>query len=309
MIRNWLAMAALASLQILLHAASPCHAGDSDAAIRVNVGFVEVCVTVRDARGRYVEGLSKESFRVYDEGEPQRIASFQDFERELTCTIVLDTTGSMRTCLPVIKNAVMQLIDRLRPGDLFGVYSFNSSVRLVQDFTRDKPAAKRAVLRLQAGGATALYDTIAEVSRGLEDRKGKVAVVVFTDGNDNVSLLTLSSAVERVRGMGMPLYVVAQGEALQDSKLLDQLHLLTKTTGGACYAIRRSSEVEKVFSDISQDLRNTYMLAYYAPSAETSTWRRIRVEIPALKDATIRSRDGYVPRTQNRKSLLNGYLP
>ncbi len=301
MTRTSITMAILASLQIIACVARPCHSEDADRAIRVNVGLVEVCATVKDAHGRYVEGLSKESFRVYDDGELQQITSFQNFEGEICCAIVLDTTGSMQACLPVIKNAVMELIDRLRPSDLFGIYSFNSSVRLVQEFTHDKAAAKRAVLRLQAGGATALYDAISQVSRGLEDHKGKVAVIVFTDGADNISSLSVSSAVERAKRLGMPVYAVAQGEALRNSKLLDQLHMLAKTTGGASYAIKCSRDVEQVFSDISRDLRNTYMLAYYAPPAETSAWRRIQVSIPSLKEATIRTKEGYVPRIQNRE--------
>jgi VWFA-related protein len=251
---------------------------------------------VKDARGHYVGGLSEESFRVYDNNQLQEIVSFQNFSGEFACAIVLDTTGSMQEALPVLKNAVMELIDRFRPGDLFGLYSFNSGVRQIQEFTHDRAAAKRAVLRLQPGGATALFDTISQVSRGLEDRKGKVAVIVFTDGDDNASALTINSAVERVKRLGMPVYTVAQGEALRNRKLLDQLQSLASMTGGASYSVRHSNDVDQVFSDISRDLQNTYMLAYYAPPAKGSAWRRIQVTIPSLNEATIRTKQGYIPK-------------
>lgn len=285
----------LACLQVVVFGPRPCQAQDLVDAIRVSVGYVEVCATVKDANGRYIGGLREEDFRVYENGDLQEVTSFQNFSGEMTCAIVMDVTGSMQESLPSIKNAVMQLIDRFRPEDLFGIYSFNYSVRQVHEFTHDKIAAKRAVLRLQPGGSTALFDTISQVGRTLDERKGKVAVIVFTDGCDNASSLTVSAAVERMKRLGMPLYAIAQGEALRSRKLLDQLRSLAATTGGASYSVRSPRDIEEVFAAISQDLHNTYMLAYYAQPSKPA-WRKIQISIPSLKDAVIRTKQGYLSR-------------
>jgi Ca-activated chloride channel homolog len=286
----------LLTAMILLQAQGlPGRPGNAQQVIRADVRLVEVFATVTE-RGRPVRGLTAADFRVSDNGQPQKIISFGNQSTEMACAIVLDTTGSMNEALPLVKNAVMQLIDKFRPEDSFAVYSFNVRLDVVQEFTSDKTAAKKAVLGLTTGGPTALFDAVLQVTRALDQHKGKMALVVFTDGNDNASALTMASAVERVKKVGVPLYAVAQGEALHKHKLVEQLQFMAATTGGACYEVKKSSQIERVFADISNDLQNTYLLAYEAPAADSPAWRKIEVTTPGLKSAAVRAKLGYYPR-------------
>ena len=95
------------------------------------------------------------------------------------------------------------------------VYAFNAAVTELQPFTTDKRAAERAVLRAHALGGTALYDALVRVNRDLAARTGKKAIVVFTDGDDNLSTLTAEIAIARAKAAGAPIYTIAQGEALR----------------------------------------------------------------------------------------------
>ena len=130
--------------------------------IRVQVHLVEVYASVFDHKGQYVEGLGRDSFQVFEDGKPQQITNFEADTGKLACAILLDTTGSMAEALPRVKNSIMKLIDVLGSGDEVAVYTFDKRLVVRQEFTTDKAAAKRAVLRTRAEGQTALFDALSE---------------------------------------------------------------------------------------------------------------------------------------------------
>ncbi len=194
--------------------------------------MVEVQARVLDQRNRYVDVLTRDQFEVAEDGKPQRILSFEATTWDTACAILLDTTGSMSEALPVVKNAVLRFIDRLRPRGQVAVNSFSSSLRVIQDFTRDKSAAKTAVLRIRPDGMTSLFDARAGVAKDISNRPGKKAIIVFTDGNDNASVLNLASASSRAKRSGVPVYTVAQGEALRNRDSVRVLEEIARTAGG-----------------------------------------------------------------------------
>ena len=263
---------------------------------KADVRLVEVYATVVDHKGRYVSGLAREQFRVADNGRPQPIAAFESSASALSCAILLDTTGSMARAMPVVKNAILRLIDRLREGDSAAVYGFSTRLAALQDFTADKSAAKRALLATRPAGTTALFDALSNLSRDLARLGGKKVVVAFTDGADNASVLHAAAAVEGAKKAGLPVYAVAQGEALQSVALLKQLREIAQATGGRVYAVREAGEVEEVFQAISRELASTYLIAYRAPESTDGKWRSIRVTVPAYRDYRVRAKDGYLPQ-------------
>jgi Ca-activated chloride channel homolog len=207
-----------------------------------------------------------------------------------------------------VKNAALKLIGELRPIDSVAVYSFNRSVTELQPFTSDLDQAKRAVLSTQAAGETALYDALARVSRDLSGRTGKKVIVVFTDGDDNSSTLTMDTAILRVKAAGIPVYTIAQGEALGGKCLtqeqcrnpapppayVKQLADLAKVTGGESFAVRDPSEIAAVFAKVSEDLAHGYMLVFQPPAAEDHVMHPITVQVRAKGDK-VRAREGYYP--------------
>jgi len=262
---------------------------------RADVRLVEVYATVFDQRGKPVTGLTRENFVVAENGEPQTILSFESAGSALSCAILLDMTGSMSRAIPTVKNAAMRLLDRLGENDQAAIYGFSTSLRLLQGFTSDRRSAKRAVLGIQTGGGTALFDALAQVARDLSGRKGKKAIIAFTDGDDNSSFLNATAALGRLRKAGIPLYTVAEGEALRSNRLTRELVGISRMTGGLHYSARKSKEIEEIFQDISRDLNQTYMLAYSAPQSQDSRWRSIQLVVKGLKGYKIRAKEGYEP--------------
>ena len=262
---------------------------------RVDSRLVEVYATIRDAHGKYLDDLPRERFQVFDNGEPQPLVSFESDSGRLACAILIDTTGSMTAVLPVVKNSIINLIDELRDTDEVAVYSFSTALNRLQDFTTDKAAAKQSVLRARAAGETALFDAISALAREVSPRSGKKAILVFTDGADNASLLNGRNAIERSKKAGVPIYAIAEGEALQSKKLLEELKDISEMTGGQVYQARKTSEISAIFQKISADLQHIYLLAYKPPPAAAPKWRTIQLTVTGLKEARIRAKEGYLP--------------
>ncbi len=257
--------------------------------------LVEVYATIRDGDGRYLDGLTRDRFEVRDNGEMQSLTTFETNTSKVSLAILLDTTGSMTDVLPVVKNSVVRLIDALGTDDMVAIYGFANGVNRLQDFTADKAAAKQAVLRTRAAGATALFDSISEVAREVSKRSGKKAIVVFSDGLDNASMLNAKAAVQRAQKAGVPVYTIAQGEALKTKALLDELEEISDSTGALTFEAHRTKDIAEIFDHIAGDLRHTYLLAF-RPTPDTShRWHTIQLTVAGTKGAQIRAKEGYLP--------------
>ena len=274
---------------------------DADAALvegptfRASGRLVEVYTTVTDSSGHYIDDLSLDQFSVSDNGAAQKVVAFEPRSSEVSVVLLLDTTGSMYRALPALKNAALKLIGELRASDSVAVYSFSNTVHELQPFSTDHDAAKRAVLSTQADGETALYDALTRVGRDLSTRGGKKVIVVFTDGNDNSSTLTAAASIERTKAAGIPVYTIAQGDALDHPELLKQLAGISKATGAVSFAIHSPSEIAAVFEKVSADLTHGYLLVFQPAPVEDHAWRVIEVGLQRSKSYRIRARDGYYP--------------
>ncbi len=266
-----------------------------EADFKVSGRLVEVSATVTDSRGRYIDNLTRGDFTIVDDRNPQSITAFEPQSNEVSCVLLLDTTGSMQLALPALKNAALRLISELRPEDSVAVYNFSDSVTELQPFTTDKAAAKRAVLRTQAYGDTALYDALARVGQDLVGRAGKKVIVLFTDGKDNASTLNTDAAIQRAKANGVPIYTIAQGEAIGHKDLLEQLAGISKATGGEAFAIEKPSEIGRVFDKVSEDLTHGYLLSFQPPAADNPAWRPIQVTVGGPRGLKVRAREGYYP--------------
>ncbi len=267
-----------------------------DLVFRTSSRLVEAYATVTDSRGRYVDDLTADQFTLLDGQQARPLAGFESHAQPVSVALLLDTTGSMALALPALKNAALKLIGELRSEDSVAVYSFNRSVTELQPFTTDLDSAKRAVLSTQALGETALYDALARVARDLSGRAGKKVIVVFTDGDDNSSTLTTDTAILRAKATGVPLFTIAEGDALSNRNYLAQLEDLSKATGGEAFAIKDSSEIEAVFAKVSEDLAHGYLLEFEPPSGDDRAWHPISIQVKARGDKVIRAREGYYPQ-------------
>ena len=266
------------------------------ALFRASGRLVEVYATVTDSRGRYVDDLNAKDFSVVEGDHAQAITAFENHTASVSVSLLFDTTGSMQNSLPSLKAAALHLLDELRPDDSVAVYGFTESVAELQPFTTDKTAAKRAVLRAHASGSTALYDALLRVNHDLAQRTGKKVIIVFTDGDDNSSMLTADDVIQSAKTRGIPIYTIAEGEALDSLKLLGQLENISRSTGGIPFVIHKLSDIGAVFQKVSDDLMHGYLLAFQPGSSDDDhNWHPIKVVLSNSRRHQVRAREGYYP--------------
>jgi len=288
----WIAFWASASSLVI-----PALSQQPSTTLRVTTRLVEVPVTVLDSRGHYVDGLERGDFQVIENGQPKKIKYFENNAGFISCAILLDTTGSMEKALPHLKNSVIRFIDELGPDDSIAIYSFSEALAQQQKLTKDKEAAKRSVLRLRAGGNTALFDALTDVTGEISRQSGKKVVVVFTDGDDNASVLTAQAAVSRATKDGVPLFSIAEGEATDSVRLKKVLTDLSRNTGGDIYEIRTIKDIDEIFLKISTVLQHIYLITYQPPlEPDDGKWRRIEVLLGDGNKYRIRAKEGYFPK-------------
>ncbi|MBL0155683.1 MAG: VWA domain-containing protein [Bryobacterales bacterium] len=265
----------------------------AEAVFRADARLVEVHAVVTDGRGRYIDDLPRPEFSIRDEGVAQTLAAFDTNAGGISVALVLDSTLSMHAAFPALKDAALKLIGELQPRDMVAVYSFNSTVAQLQTFTQDHAAARRAVVRANVAGDTALYDALVRVSSDFAGRSGRKVIVLFTDGDDNSSAITGAMAVRRLKGAGVPVYTVAQGAAFLIPHMLKELAEISNATGALPFRIQKPNEIREVFERISADLQHGYLLAFRPSGDGGAAWRRIEVQTRSQKGYKIRGRQGY----------------
>src|ERR1700751_2743879 len=244
-----------------------------------DVKLVEVYASVIDHKGREVDGLTKDQFEIRDDGRPQPIRVFEPASGALSCALLLDTTGSMTYAMPRVRNATRKLIDSFRPDDLVGLYTFTDRLEQLQEPTTDRGAMKRAVVDLHTGGLTALFDSLTQVAIEMEKKPGKKAIIVLTDGGDNISVLNPDAAAARMKKTGIPVFVISEGEAARSDTATAVLRDLSNTTAGMMYTPNHFKEIGEVFDEIGRRARNGYLLAFVSqPEKEKSkSWHELQV--------------------------------
>ena len=289
----WISLSIAAFLPLI----APAPQQSPAATLHVTTRLVEVPTTVLDSRGHYVDGLERADFQVIENGQAQTIKYFAGNADFISCAILLDTTGSMEKALPRLKNSVVRFIDQLAPEDSVAIYSFSENLTQQQELTKDKTAAKRAVLRLHAGGRTALFDALTDVTDEISRQPGKKVVIVFTDGDDNASVLTAQSAIGRATKDGVPLFSIAEGEATESPRLKKILADVSRSTGGETYEVKDIKDIEEIFLKISTALQHIYLITYQPPlEPDNGKWRNIVVLVGDGKKYHVRAKEGYFPK-------------
>jgi Ca-activated chloride channel family protein len=272
--------------------------------IRVEVKLVNVFVNVTDANGAPVGGLTKDNFTLAEDGRPQKIAVF-DRESSVPLSIVLaiDTSGTVHKDMSIEEHAAREFIHALlRPIDRLDLMEFSSDVREVVPFTNNLHQIDSGLERLRPGPATALYDTIFLASQSLAPRSGRKVLVLITDGDDTVKGVDYPRALEQALRSEVLVYSIIDvpiaADAGRDTGGEHALITLSQETGGKHY-YAESTELEKAFQQVSDDLRTQYLLGYYPSSHSTSKdFKTISVEltgVPAAADYSLRHRTGYYP--------------
>ncbi len=296
-------------LSVTLTAAVSVHAWQRPS-FRSTLALVMLNVTVIGPGGQYVAGLSGNDFQVTEDGRLQELAYFAPANIPLSVSLVLDTSSSMDDEMALSRQAAMDFIAKLRPGDVAQIVSFDSRVEVLQTMTGDRALLIAAIQRMRAGGATALYNAVYIVLRGLakakpdtDDDVRRQVIVVLSDGEDTSSLVTFEQLLDAARRSQTAIYTVGLGleegtgprSTRQDGEF--GLRQLARETGGRLFMPRRPTDLAEVYDQIASELTSQYVLGYLSNNARSDgAWRRIAVRVagPSLQ---ARTRAGYYADT------------
>lgn len=178
------------------------------ATIRVDTDLVTLDVAVTDREGkRNNNGLRVEDFAVYEDGVRQKVSSFQSTEGPFNLVLLIDTSGSTRDDVGLMRRAALRFLDELRPQDRVAVIQFSKQVELLKDLTTDRRRIETALSSLEPGTGTSFYDalqlTLDEVLNKVEGRK---AVIALTDGVDSYGYQTYEQILPLLEKSSASLY-------------------------------------------------------------------------------------------------------
>jgi VWFA-related protein len=259
----------------------------------VDVDVVQVTVTVTNDRGEFVSGLPKSAFHVLEDGKPQTITYFASEDVPLELVIAVDISGSMATAMSKLKQAVKAFLGAVPAEHRLSAYGFNDTVfALTRKATETPEERMKAVDRLAPWGATALYDVIVSSIDTLGTRTGRKAIIVFTDGEDQGSHVTLDQVEKRLQASDVTLYMIGQGRGLEVDRLKKVMERLSDPTGGRVFAMSSIDELSSAFDTLLEELSHQYLIGYPPPGeVRDGKFHDITVRVDGHKH--VRARDGY----------------
>ena len=258
----------------------------------VTVDVVQVTAVVNDGN-RFVKGLSKDAFRIVEDGVPQTISHFSNEGSPLELVVAVDVSQSMAPHMPQLKNAVRRFLAALGPKDQVTLAAFNDHLFTLARRETVPAQRLRAVDRLAPWGGTALYDVIVRGVQLLTRQPGRRVLVVFSDGDDRTSHATIANVEAAMRSTDATLFMVALGRGSREAQLRSGIQRLITLSGGRGLFVERSDRLEEAFADIVVELSNQYLIGYQSTNTKRDGgWREIAVDLPG-SGHSVRARQGY----------------
>ena len=275
---------------LLVSALLVAAAAQSPPVFRVEVGLVRVEVGVTK-KGAPVRGLHASDFELRDNGRPQQLQPALEEETPVDAALALDMSASvMGPKLDALKDAARAFLDGLRGDEQGALLAFREEVLLLEPFTPDRLRVRRALDRAQPRGSTALCDAVYAALRLREPGPRRTAVVVFSDGIDNMSWLAAAEVVETAARSDAIVYGVAtrgRGDAKQPF-----LGDVVRATGGRLFEAASEHDLRARFLDVLSDIRSRYVLSYTPGGVDAPGWHALEVRLKRGKGEVL-ARPGY----------------
>ena len=331
--------AGLAALALALCAAAHPASGqvpggldDSGALFEVEVDLVMLNIAVTDRRGRYIQDLRPDNFRITEDGIEQSIASFGEGNaapRRVTRTgvrpvegaperearielpqaisgqlvgtnvfVLFDTSNFMYRSLVYAEDAIADFIRGLDQADSVAVYSFSRNLTRHASLSPEHDDALRGLRRSVAGDETALYNCLLLTLRDAAKVSGRKVIIVFSNGPDNASAVSPDDVGAIAEDEGVPIYVISTRELNRDPISSNAFRRITQRTGGKAYFAKTWQRQSEAFVEIREELASSYTVTYYPQPNPNRGWRNIQVELvaPQQNRLLVRTRAGYRPK-------------
>jgi Ca-activated chloride channel family protein len=293
-------------------APKPIPANPDTPVFRVDLDVTHVTVSVRDTAGHLITDLTKDDFIVAEDGRPQAVLVFGNALDGTTIDggqsgrdvlaldlgLLLDTSQSMLKELRLSKEAAVRFLDTIpRARELFTIF-FDEEIRISRYDSENQQGLFARIHELKGGGNTALYDAIATYISRVQGAPGRKTLVLFSDGEDSRSTLSLPELLDIVRSSAVTIYPIAfsggfspgSSRALKSKVFLQQM---AEMTGGQVFSPHSSRELASIYQKILDELSAQYVLGFVSTNpSHDGKFRKLRVGLKRL-GLKVRHRPGY----------------
>ncbi|HEX3969066.1 MAG TPA: VWA domain-containing protein [Edaphobacter sp.] len=307
-------------------------AQDDASRIRVSVVLVQLNVAVTDNKGNYISGLRPEDFVITEDKIPEKTATFEEGNgptrrlmdagspdgKSLTTVsdktsdaidtldaakrfaganvfILFDTSNYMYRGFVFAQDAIADFIRSLEGVSQVALYSYSRDLSRVTTLTPDRSQVLRGVRSTVAGDDAALYNGLLLTVKDAARLTGRKAIVVFSNGPDNASLVPPEDVAELAQSTGTIIYMISTQAAEAEPVSTAVFERMSKATGGKAYFSKDWQDEKQAFASIRDDLAHLYAISYYPQSNANHGWRNISVKLVGknLQKYHIRTRAGY----------------
>jgi Ca-activated chloride channel family protein len=269
----------------------------------IDAPVVLVPTTVMDRKGAIVSGLPSDAFLVAQDNVPQRITSFGEQDVPVSVGIVFDTSGSMRSVLPQAKDVVRAFLEVCNPEDEAFLYTVSNRPEKDAGFTNNFNTLVDHMVFTNAGGSTALVDTIyAALLQSRTAHHGRKALLVISDGMDNHSRYSSRELIAAAVEADIQVYSVSVYDPPRNKKPIELqeerngiffLDELTRKTGGFAVTAYGSGDINQAAARIGRAMRDQYLIGYVPENTEASgKWHALQVRLKT-SDGTAYARSGF----------------
>jgi len=272
---------------------------------KATVDLVSLNVTVVDSQNHYLTDMNEEEFSVFEDGAKQELSFFNRTSLPIALSLLMDTSASMESRLPIAQEAAIGFARKLRPQDLAQLVDFDSRVEITQDFTNNVAALEKAIRATAAGGSTSLHNALyislkelAKIKAKSQDDIRRRAIVVLSDGEDTSSLVSYEEVLDLAKRSETAIYAIGlqprdttQSKGFREAEFV--LRQFAQETGGRAFFPSRAEDLKDVYGQIADELSSQYSLGYASKNARRDGgWRRIVVQV-ARPNAVARTKRGY----------------
>jgi Ca-activated chloride channel homolog len=256
--------------------------------IRVDSNLVLIPVTVTDPLNRFVTGLDKENFRVFEDKLEQQVTQFSSEDVPLSIGVLFDASGSMGNKLEKSRQAVAQFFKTANPEDEFFLVKFGDGAELVQGFTKNLEEVQNRLMFTQSKGRTALLDALyLGLSQMKQAKNPRKALLIISDGGDNNSRYTeaeiknlVKEADVQIYGIGIYESMAARGRTPEEASGQGLLTEIAEQTGGRQYPVDNLNELPDIAGKIGVELRNQYVIGYSPQNQDRDgKYRKVQVKL------------------------------
>ncbi|HVN82576.1 MAG TPA: VWA domain-containing protein [Terriglobia bacterium] len=271
--------------------------------IKINVDLVLVNATVTDINNRFVTGLEKEHFQIFEDKVEQQISQFSNEDVPTSIGLLFDVSSSMTDKISRSRDAAVAFLKTSNPDDEFLLLTFADRPKIDEEFTTDVNEIQNRLVYKNAKGCTTLYDA---VYLALEKMKlahnPKKAILVITDGEDTCSRYSLLNVRNAVKESDVQIYAIGivnsyYSDLSQGRSGRAVLEEMAEITGGKAYFPNSVYELEDICTKIAIELKNQYILGYSSTNTvRDGRWRKIKVRLNApkgLPSLSVRAKTGY----------------